>query len=134
MSLTPWGPVAVDGKGVAFRVRADKGGTGKKQTLRLAGETFIERFLLHVLPRGFKRIRHYGVLASAHKAVKLAKARAALGAPTPDPAMIESVAEFMERVARLTWDACPRCHTGRFVVSAPLPPTGRAGASSRGPP
>jgi hypothetical protein len=42
-----------------------------------------ERILLHVLPKGFKRIRHYGILGPAGKAVKLAQARAALLVPTP---------------------------------------------------
>ncbi|MDI6746194.1 MAG: IS91 family transposase [Rhodocyclaceae bacterium] len=124
--------VAVDEAGVAFRVRAGSG-TGKKRTLRLSGEAFIERFLLHVLPRGFKRIRHYGLLAPAHKAVKLVKARAALAVPPPDPAVIESVADFMRRVERLDWDRCPHCQGGKWV-SAPLPPVRAAGASARGPP
>lgn len=125
--------VAVDGAGVAFRVRAEAG-TGKKRTLRLAGEAFIERFLLHVLPRGFKRIRHYGLLAPAHKARRMAMARAALDMPMPDPVVIESVAAFMARVARRDWGTCPQCHGGRFVVSAPLPPVRATGVSSRGPP
>ena len=67
--------------------------------------------------------------------------RRTLGQPAPDPVVIESVAEFMQRVARLEWDACPHCGNGHFVLSAPLPPTGRAGVSypmrgiaSRGPP
>lgn len=123
----------VDEGGVAFRVRAEAG-TGKKRTLRLSGEAFIERFLLHVLPPGFKRIRHYGLLAPAHKAAKLARARAALGMAAPDPVVIESAADFMRRVARLEWCACQRCQGGRFAVSAPLPPVGRPGVSSRGPP
>lgn len=49
--------VGIDQDGVALRVRADAT-TGKKRTLRLAGNEFIERFLMHVLPPGFKRIRH----------------------------------------------------------------------------
>ena len=127
--------VAVDEAGVAFRVRAEAGtGTGKQRTLRVSGETFIERFLLHVLPSGFKRIRHYGVLAPAHKAVRLAQARVALGVPPADPVVIESVADFMQRVAQLDWCVCPHCRNGRFVVSAALPPTGQTGASARGPP
>jgi len=125
--------VAVDEEGVAFRVRTAVG-TGKKRTLHVAGETFIERFLLHVLPPGFKRIRHYGLLAPAHKARRLAMARAALGMAAPDPVIIESVAAFMARVARLAWGECQQCRGGRFVVSAPLPPRRGAGASSRGPP
>lgn len=123
--------VAVDEAGVAFRVRAE---AGKKRTLRITGEAFIERFLLHVLPRGFKRIRHYGLLAPAHKARRLAMARTALDMQAPDPVVIESVAAFMARVAHLAWGECPQCRGGRFVVSAPLPPRRGAGASSRGPP
>lgn len=118
---------------MAFRVRAEAG-TGKKRMLRVSGETFIERFMLHVFPRGFKRIRHYGLLAPAHKVVRLTQARAALAVPPPNPVVIESVAEFMQRVSRLEWCVCPQCRTGRFVVSAALPPSGRSGVSSRGPP
>lgn len=72
--------VATSKTEVAFRVRVNAEG-GKKRTLRLAGTEFIERFLQHVLPRGFKRIRHYGLLGSAHKSAHLAAARSALGAP-----------------------------------------------------
>lgn len=125
--------VTVDEAGVAFRVRA-KAGTGKKRTLRITGEAFIERFLPHVLPRGFKRIRHYGLLAPAHKARRMAMAQAALGMPASDPLVIESVAAFMARVMRLDLGACPRCHGGKFVVTALLPLATRAGASPRGPP
>jgi hypothetical protein len=105
--------VAVDGEGVRFRVRAEAA-TGRKRTVHLDGEAFIERFLLHVLPPGFKRIRHYGLLAPAHKARRLALARASLGMAAPDPVVIESVAAFMARVAHLAWGACPQCHTGRL--------------------
>jgi hypothetical protein len=52
--------------------------------------------LKHVLPTGFKRIRHYGLLAPKHKVSRLALARAALDAPTPDPLVIASVAAFMQ--------------------------------------
>ena len=100
---------------VSFRVRADAE-TGKKRTMRLSGATFISRFLLHLLPKGFKRIRHYGLLGPAHKAERLAAARAALKAPQPLPQVIESVADFMRRVAQIEWAACPHCHEGQFVV------------------
>ena len=64
----------VNPDGVAFTVRAgDKGG---KRLVRLAGVEFVRRFLLHVLPTGVKRIRHYGLLAAACKTVKLGQARA----------------------------------------------------------
>ncbi|WP_367142090.1 transposase [Propionivibrio sp.] len=68
--------VGIDGNDVLFRVRADRS-TGKKRTIHLPGTEFIGRFLHHVLPPGFKRIRHYGLLSPARKN-GLAAARAAL--------------------------------------------------------
>ena len=75
----------------------------------------------HVLPKGFKRIRHYGLLGPAGKATRLAQGRAALSAPTPDPAIIESVEEFIGRINRIEWLRCTHCGNGRFVPSAPIP-------------
>ena len=90
--------VGIDGNDVLFRVRADRS-TGKKRTIHLPGTEFIGRFLHHVLPPGFKRIRHYGLLSPARKKNGLAAARAALGVPPPHPEVIESVDEFLRRVA-----------------------------------
>ena len=109
---------------VAFRVRVN-GAAGKKRTIRLDGAAFIGRFLLHLLPKGFKRIRHYGLLGPAHKATHLAAARAALHAPQPEPMVIESVAQFMRRVARIEWAACPHCHGGHFEVVQAVSPQPR---------
>jgi hypothetical protein len=86
-----------------------------------AGE-FIGRFMQHMLPNGFKRIRHYGLLGSARKAANLAAARAALEAPTPDPVVLESVEAFMLRVAGIEWQDCPHCREGRFHVVQAIPP------------
>ena len=104
---------------VAFKVRADA--HGGKRTVRLPGVEFVRRFLRHVLPSGLKRIRHYGVLASSCKAVKLGAARLALEMPVNDPQITEPVRAFMARVARLDVDRCPCCATGRLQVSATLP-------------
>lgn len=114
---------------VAFRVRADA--EGRKRTLHLPGGEFIARFLLHVLPAGFKRIRHYGLLSPARKKVGLAAARSALAVPPPEPEIIESVAAFLRRVARLESMCCPHCG-GPFQVTATLLP--QRGAKARGPP
>ena len=124
LSITP--------REVVFRVRGDS--TGKKRTVRLAGAAFIARFLLHVLPAGFKRIRHYGLLAPAHKARRLAAARAALAAPPPDPVVLETVAAFLRRVAAFELTACPHCQVGRMVVIGPLPPRRGSCPIPRGPP
>lgn len=125
--------VAVDDDEVAFRVRADAA-TGKKRTVRLGGAQFVARFFLHVLPAGFKRIRHYGLLAPAHKTKRLAAARAALDTPAPKPTVIESVAAFFARIERADWLACPHCGRGHFVATAPLAPVRAPAPTSRGPP
>ena len=122
--------VGIANEQVAFRVRADA--EGKKRTLRLPGIEFITRFLLHVLPAGFKRIRHYGLLSPAKKKEGLAAARAALQVPLPQPGVIESVADFLRRVDRLESMCCPHCG-GQFRVTATLLPE-RYWPNSRGPP
>jgi len=124
--------VGIDEGQVAFRVRADPG-SGKKRVMHLPGPAFIERFFLHVLPNGFKRIRHYGLLAPAHKTRRLAQARSALAAPTPEPEVIESVAAFMDRVAGIDWAHCPAC-AGHFVVTAVIAPQRLHGPLAHGPP
>ena len=65
------------------RIRARDKRTGGKRTVTLPTAEFIRRFLHHVLPPGFKRIRHYGLLAANHKRAHLAAARAALKMPEP---------------------------------------------------
>ena len=94
----------------------------RRRTLSVPAQTFIERFLLHVLPKGFKRIRHYGLIGPAHKAAKLAAARAALDAPAPDPAVVESVEAFMHRIERHEYLRCTHCGRGQFVPTSPIAP------------
>ena len=83
---------------------------------------FIRRFFMHLLPQGFKRIRHYGLLASRHKAVKLAICRELLDVPAPQPAVVESVAAFMARVAQADITRCSKCENGRLRFAAALAP------------
>ncbi|MEN9437343.1 MAG: hypothetical protein RIR09_1998 [Pseudomonadota bacterium] len=105
---------AIDQKDVAFTVRADE--LGGKRLQRLPGAEFVRRLLLHVLPTGLKRIRHYGVLASSCKSVKLAAARQALQMPVLNPQALESVQAFMARVARIDVRLCPYCKLGQLRV------------------
>jgi hypothetical protein len=93
---------------VSLRVR-DNAHAGKKRIERLPAQQFIGRFLLHVLPPGFKRIRHYGILASVHKHKQLALCRQALDAPEPDAAVIETVDAFFQRVTGQELACCPHC-------------------------
>ena len=106
----------------------------KKRTLALPAATFIDRFLRHVLPGGFKRIRHHGLLGPAGKATKLAQAREALSAPAPNPVIVESVAAFLRRIDRIEWTRCPHCGQGTLVPTAGIAPTPPPGPLSRCPP
>ena len=125
--------VGMDEHEVRFRVRAEASGQTKR-TLGVPAATFIDRFLLHVLPKGFKRIRHYGILGPAGKAAKLAQARVALAVPAPDPVIVESVAAFMHRIDRAEWARCPHCGQGAYVPTAAIAPTPPGVPFSRGPP
>ena len=104
---------------VVFNVRANTQGGKRKE--RLAGTEFVRRFLLHVLPRGIKRIRHYGVLASSCKGVKLEAARVALLMPHANPRAVESASDFMVRVAKVDVGLCQCCAVGRLRVVQVLP-------------
>jgi hypothetical protein len=124
--------LGMDESVIRFRVR-DPANPKRKKVARVEANEFIRRFQLHVLPDGFKRIRHYGLLGPACKAARLAAARAALEVPAPDPVVVESAEEFMRRVAGLEWLCCPHCREGRFGVVEAILPTQHA-PPSRGPP
>ena len=76
--------VALDERGVTFRWKDYRiSGRTRYKTMTLSPQEFMRRFLLHVLPGGFHRIRHYGLLANGERRQNLAKARALLGVKTP---------------------------------------------------
>ena len=111
---------------------------GGKRTVLIDGAIFIGRFLQHVLPSGFKRIRHYGLLSPALKTERLAIARAALEMPPANAQAREDAATFLERVAGIDIANCPHCQRGRWLTIEVLRParsTGPGpGAHCRGPP
>ena len=77
--------VSADANHVAFRWKDYRAnGTRRWKTMTLATAEFIRRFLSHVLPEGFHRIRHYGLFANTNRAQNVAKARELLDAPAPD--------------------------------------------------
>lgn len=100
--------LAIDGSGVTFRWR-DRANGGRARTMKLSGIEFLRRFLLHVLPRGFPRIRHYGLLGNRKRATKLAACRLQLGAPMPMPT------GPMVTPCEVAGDRCPSCRSGRIV-------------------
>jgi hypothetical protein len=98
-----------EGGQVRFRWKDYRAG-GKSKAMTLDAFEFIRRFLQHVLPKGFRRIRHFGFFANAVRAAKLAQIRAALNAEAPPPKAEDG--DYRERVARLTGqrlDVCPCC-------------------------
>jgi hypothetical protein len=83
-----------------------------------AGE-FIRRFLIHVLPDGFHRIRYYGFLGNCHRARKLAHCRELLGMTPVIAATTPESADYRDRYETLTGLSlrqCPHCHAGTMVV------------------
>jgi len=106
--------ISLDQGRVSFRWK-DYRHHDKPKIMTLDADEFIRRFLLHVLPDGFRRIRHYGFLANGQRTAKLARVRALL-AILP-PARIPPPADYRERYARLTGrslETCPDCG-GRLV-------------------
>lgn len=120
--------VSLDQGQVSFRWR-DYRHHNKLKPMTLSADEFIRRFLLHVLPDGFHRIRHYGFLANGHRAAKLARCRLLLQAPTPNPP--PPAADYRERYQRLTGkslDRCPCCG-GRMIELGSVPRRFRPQAS-----
>ena len=107
--------LAFDGECVTFkwkdyRAKADT----RYKLMTLDADEFIRRFLIHVLPSGFHRIRHYGLFANANRAANIALARRLLGAPDPAPTTEETDgAEGTQ--ANEEWNTCPCCG-GRMVI------------------
>jgi hypothetical protein len=107
---------------VAFRWK-DYRHHDKSKVMTLAADEFIRRFLLHTLPDGFHRIRHYGFLANGHRAAKLALCRRLLAAPAPRP--VPPAADYRQQYLRLTGrslDVCP-CRGGLMQNLGAIPTT-----------
>ena len=112
--------VSVSDTEVRFRYKDYAQGNARK-VMSLAPHEFIRRFLLHVLPTGFMRIRHYGLIANRAKRTQLAAARAALDHPlVPQAQQSESLEAFWLRMAKLDIHQCAHCHAGRMVVIGPI--------------
>ncbi len=110
--------IDIEGGKVRFRWKDYRDGNRQKVMTLDAGE-FIRRFLVHVLPEGFKRIRYYGFLGNRHRKQKLARCRELLGMEYSDAhAEPEDGADYRDKVEELTGASlreCPACHQGRMV-------------------
>jgi len=99
---------------------------GRHRTMDLQAAEFVRRFLLHVLPRGFVRIRHYGLLANASRRDNIELCRSLLGQPAPqhnDPRSgTAQIATVPGKRASTTTTDCPRCGEGTMITVAILRP------------
>jgi hypothetical protein len=107
--------ISADQNGVTFRYKDYRlDGSARYKRMTLATNEFIRRFLVHVLPKGLHRIRHYGLLAKANCAANLARARALLATPSPikEPQPSEAMTMHEQRVLPCP---CPCCG-GRMII------------------
>jgi hypothetical protein len=105
---------------VSFTYR-DRPHGGVLRDLTLPAESFIDRFLLHVVPPHVPRIRHVGFLANGTKKARLAQCRRLLNAaPQPSPAT-RTTAEELQALTGVDRSLCPHCHTGTMAIVARVP-------------
>src|SRR5258708_6197988 len=107
--------ISADETGVTFKWKDYRiEGPGRYQTMTLPTHEFIRRFLMHVLPRGFHRIRHYGLLASGNRAANIAQARKLLAVPSRSEQPGTSEATALDE-PRVLPRPCPCC-SGRMII------------------
>src|ERR1700724_3557054 len=109
------GLIAADAVGVTFKYKDYRiQGPERYKLMTLATDEFIRRFLMHVLPKGFHRIRHYGLLANGSRADNVAKARALLNVPKPDAIPADPKSPDPAEPSALS-RPCPCCG-GRLLI------------------
>jgi hypothetical protein len=109
--------VSIDDSKVRFHWK-DYRDANRQKTMTLPAEEFIRRFLIHVLPDGFHRIRYFGFLGNCHRAQKLARCRELLGMAAAGQ-VADPPTDYRDRFEALTGQSlreCPHCHTGIMVV------------------
>jgi hypothetical protein len=123
--------LGVDEESVRFTWKDYRNGN-RVRPMRLPGSEFVRRFLLHALPKGFVRIRRYGILANCHREERLAGCRLLLGAPQRPPVEpganeVEGSDDGIESAAatRCQDRRCDACGQGRMRVVEVIPPWGR---------
>lgn len=124
---------SAEGPRVTFSYRDRKHGDCAR-TMTLQADEFIRRFLLHVLPNGFMRIRHFGFLANRSRKLKLHRCRELLDLAQPAPPARKSARQLMLEITGCDLTLCPACHLGTLVILTQLPAIDISPCSLRGPP
>lgn len=113
--------VSIDNGQVVFTYR-DRKNNNEKKTMHLSADEFIRRFLLHVLPKGFMKIRYFGFLANVKKRELVAIIRKLMHFAAKLPEKIkETVQQIMQRVTGIDITCCPKCKKGKMLTSKELP-------------
>ena len=100
----------------------------EQKMMTLSADEFIRRFLIHVLPSGFQRIRYYGLLGNRYRKDKLARCRELIGMPKLEPKAAAADKDYRETYETLTGVSlcqCPVCHRGHMVLFRALQPITR---------
>ena len=110
--------IAADADGVSFTYKDYRvEGPGRHKTMTLATHEFIRRFLMHVLPKGFQRIRHYGLLANGNRMRLIARARELLAMTPREPEAPAQAGKLAMSVEPATTPCrCPRCGNRMLVT------------------
>jgi len=106
---------------VRFRWR-DYQDDNRNKVMTLSATEFLRRFLLHVLPSGFMRIRHFGLPANRHRKAKLERCRELLHVKAPKEKLAETAVVMMERLTGKDLTACRVCEQGTMRITEQLPP------------
>jgi len=107
-----------DGR-VTFRIKNRK--NHQTEQITLTAVEFIRRFLLHSLPRGFVRIRHYGFLANRNRSANLNSIRQLMGLSELPEKQTTSVEEMMQKLTGIDITVCPCCHKGKMQLYLEIP-------------
>jgi len=113
--------LSIDNGKVTFTYR-DRQDNNKIQPMSLDADEFIRRFLLHILPRGFMKIRYFGFLAHRNKKQAVALIRKLIDPDMKLPEKIkESIFEMMRRLTGTDITCCPKCRKGKMIIIRKLP-------------
>jgi len=114
--------LSLDDGVVRFRWK-DYADHDRHKVMALPVDEFLRRFLLHVVPTGFMRIRHFGVLANRTRHATLDRCRQLLHQPAPSPNVVSvSTPDLLLRLAGVDLTQCPVCRIGRMARTVLLPP------------
>lgn len=112
---------AVENGQVTFTYR-DRSSNNQKKTMTLGTDEFIRRFLLHVLPKGFMKIRYYGFLSNIKKKECILLIRQLIEPMVEQPELVkETIQQIMQRVTGTDITCCPQCQKGKMIKIRALP-------------